>query len=290
MGKQILKILGSLLAIVLIAITILTIVGGEIAGKTYFYTAPFYEVPTNPATLARGEHLVKHVAGCTNCHGENLAGASFMNAGIIAKIPAPNLTKGIGGVGNRYTPDLYARLLRHGVKADGTGAMLMPIADYQQMSQQDMAAIIAYVRSVPRVEGIWSQQKIGVLGRILLAVGRFPPPAPKGLNHTDPFPITPPPEGATVAYGAYLGSIACTGCHGKDLSGGAIAGGDPNDLVPPSLIDGSLAGWDANTFALFLRTGVTPTGQQVANADMPWQSLAGLSDDEVLAIWLWVQA
>src|SRR5262245_21685983 len=60
-------------------------------------------IPTDAAALERGRHLTENVMHCSGCHGNDLGGKIFFDAGpLVARVPAPNLTRGRGGIGASY--------------------------------------------------------------------------------------------------------------------------------------------------------------------------------------------
>ena len=71
---------------------------------------------------------------------------------MMGKLVAPNLTTGKGGVGAKYNGAQLARVLRHGVKQDGHPALFMPSQEFVNLNEQDLANIVAYVKSVPPVD------------------------------------------------------------------------------------------------------------------------------------------
>jgi mono/diheme cytochrome c family protein len=93
-----------------------------------------------------------------------------------------------------------------------------------------------------------------------------------------------PEPGVTVQYGRYL-AHNCTLCHGQDLAGVSGEGGGLN-LTP----GGDLANWTQGDFIKVMRTGITPDSDNLDPELMPWQSLRKLTDDEIKAIWLYLQS
>ena len=85
--------------------------------------------------------------------------------------------------------------------------------------------------------------------------------------------------------------MTCIGCHGPGLSGGPIPG-VPADWPPaPNLTPGGrLSQWSEDDFIRVMRTGVTPDSKQIANRYMPWQALGQMTDDELKALWLYLQS
>ena len=105
-------------------------------------------VPSDAASVARGRHLAIAITKCTVCHGADLGGTVFIEAPPF-RLVAPNLTKGAGG--GSLTDADYVRAIRHGVGPDGRGLLVMPSREYAGLSDADLAAIIAYAKSVAPV-------------------------------------------------------------------------------------------------------------------------------------------
>ena len=160
-------------------------------------------------SAARGEYLVTGPAGCGNCHtplgaaGPDISralGGRLVDENPAFTAYAPNITPG-GHVAD-WADEELARAIREGLRPDGTLiGPPMPFALYRGLSDDDLQSIVAYLRTVPAVEG---QQPESVYNIPL-------PPA-----YGPPVESVPhPEEGVTVAYGAYLaGPVAhCMECH-----------------------------------------------------------------------------
>ncbi len=239
--------------------------------------------------MARGEHLVTAVAHCGYCHGLDLAGDIVVNdPNTFGVIVAPNLTAGAGGVGAQYTTEDWVRSIRHGVLPEGRSVILMPSVFFDEMSQQDLAAIVAYLQTIPPVDNVLPETKLGPMAYLLLGAGplREGMSAPR-IDHEAPF-AEAPEEAATAAYGAYLAEIAqCTACHGAELAGGQVSRSAP---IGPNLTPGGeLGGWTEADFAATLRTGSDPSGHQL-DTFMPWQFFRNMTDVEVGALWAYLQS
>ncbi|HEY3047275.1 MAG TPA: cytochrome c, partial [Polaromonas sp.] len=100
--------------------------------------------------LERGKYLFQS-RGCVDCHGANGGGRDFVNDGKGTRIAGPNITP--GGVVARYQPEDWVRTIRHGVKPDGRPALIMPSEDYNRFTNEDLAALVAHVRSLPPQKG-----------------------------------------------------------------------------------------------------------------------------------------
>jgi len=292
--KKILKGLGIALGVLVGLVVIAAMAVYVLTENNLYRKYPVKEmsiaVPTDAATLARGEHLVRYVSVCVDCHGEDLGGGLVVDDPAIGRVYAPNITAGVGGLDSQLTDADIARLLQYAVRTDGRSLWVMPAEDYQYLSATDLAAIIAYVRSVPPVDNEPPAITLGPLGRVLYLTGQLPINTADRIDQAAPKPALPvPPEGITREYGNYLGNIAgCTGCHGPGLSGGPILGAPP-DWPPAANITtaGAINGWSEADFISAIRTGVDKTGHQI-NDVMPWQRYANMSDDELKAIWLFI--
>lgn len=282
--------IGIVAAIVLILAVGVYFRSQAIVNKVYAAPADSVTIPTDAATIARGEHLVHYVSVCVDCHGSNLEGSIVVDDPALARIIAPNLTTGQGGIGGQRSDEDFVRVLRYGILPDGRSAKIMPSDDYQHLSDSDLAAIIAYVRSVPAQDSNLPLLELRPLGRLLLTLGQLPIIIAERINLQleQPASVTPT---VSLEYGHYLGDIAgCTGCHGPGLSGGPIPAAPP-DWPPASNLTpgGDVGQWTEADFINTIRTGVNPAGKALAQ-EMPWFRYRDMTDDELKAIWLFIQS
>src|SRR5437867_9747286 len=98
--------------------------------------------------LERGKYLFSS-RGCAECHGANGAGHVFIDSGGL-RAKSPNISSGAGGVVGSYGMVDWERTIRHGVKPDGRPVFIMPSEDYNRFTDADVAALIAYARSLRR--------------------------------------------------------------------------------------------------------------------------------------------
>jgi mono/diheme cytochrome c family protein len=133
-------------------------------------------IPSDATTIARGRHLASAATHCSGCHGADLAGQTMVDAPPFRLVP-PNLTRGTGGVGSGYTTEDWVRAIRFGVRPDGTPIQIMPAYNYHALSDTDLAAIIAYLQSVPPVDNDPGPTELRLLGRLLLLAGELELPA-----------------------------------------------------------------------------------------------------------------
>lgn len=292
MLKKILKwfavVLGAIVVLVLVAVGVLYVRGQSKLSQAYNIQVEQVVVPTDAASIERGKHLA--VVLCSDCHGENLAGTSFFDDPGLGSIHAENLTRGKGGIGASYTDIDFVRTLRHGVRPDGTSVFVMPSKDFYHLSDADLGSLIAYVKSVTPVDQEWGPKEFRPMGSVLLGLGAFDQfVMAEQINHTATRPAAPA-TGVSKEYGDYLVRLGgCRSCHGQQLSGGKVD--DPtSNLHGPNLTPGGeLAAWSDADFLKTIRTGITPAGHQI-DKTMPWKTFAKHSDDELQAIFRYLQS
>jgi mono/diheme cytochrome c family protein len=245
-------------------------------------------VPTDSATIARGAHLAQTFGGCVECHGENLAGKMVFDDPPIGRVYGVNLTRGRGGVGSQLSDADIVRAVQHGVGHDGRPLKVMPSTDYTALTDGDLAAIVAWVRSRPAVDTVQPAVTVGPVGRALFVAGKLPMLHAERIDHARPMGTAVVP-GVTVEYGRYIATVGCQGCHGQTLAGGPIEGGAP-DWPPAANLTpaGALKTWTADGFTHFLRTGTRPNGSAVSQV-MPIRQTLRMTDQEIQALWLYLQ-
>ncbi|MFQ5859591.1 MAG: c-type cytochrome [Anaerolineae bacterium] len=296
--KKVLKWIGIVLAglvgLLVVAAVVLYFAGGSRLNRSYDIQVETIAILTDEAAIARGRHLAEAVTFCQACHGDNLGGDVIDDEPLISTITAPNLTSGRGGVGATYSDADYVQAIRHGINPEGRGLLLMHSDIFHNLSQEDLGAIIAYVKSVPPVDNELPKTRAEPLGRILVALGVFDSEAmplipAEVIDHNAPF-MEMPDRGATAEYGRYLASITlCRMCHGSDLRGGPpIEEGSP---AGPNLVAlGAAGGWSEGQFISTIRTGVTPYGKALVPEFMPWDVYANMTDEELRALWMYLQS
>ncbi|WP_183677813.1 c-type cytochrome [Oceanithermus desulfurans] len=243
------------------------------------------EVPEGTEARQRGGYLFS--AFCAGCHGLDLAGNVILDDPAIGSIAASNLTSGAGGVGQRYDDLDYVRAIRHGLRPDGTPLAIMPSQAYWHLSNDDLGALIAFIKSAPPVDRRVAKAELRPLGRILVGLGLFEFAANR-IVHDAKRPAAPAP-GVTPAYGAYLVNVGdCRLCHGAALTGGRPP--EPGAPFAPGLTGKHLAEWGEAGFIATMRTGVNPEGHALDPRYMPWRDYARLSNDDLAAIYAYLQS
>jgi cytochrome c553 len=257
-----------------------------------------------PERLKRGTYLVEHVAACTDCHtpfetsassSENMqhkkaSGQIFPIPGFPGRLVAPNITPDSEtGVG-RWTDDELARAIREGVDREGhTLFPMMPYSRYRHMSDEDLASVVVYLRSLPAVRNPLPASAVN-----------FPV---KYLVRSAPEPVTSEVQAdtsTTASRGQYLVEMAaCAECHtptkrGQPVRGMDFAGGqvfdEPSGKIASVNITPDPTGiglYTEETFVKTLRTGYVGTRQ--LNALMPWQFYNGMTDEDLKAMYAYLK-
>lgn len=277
--------LAGLLGLLIATAAVLYFIGGAKLSRKYDVPIETVSIPAEVSAIQRGEHLAV-IFLCTRCHSEDLSGQIYFEAPGLLSIPTPNLTSGAGGVGNFYTDEDWVRAIRHGVGPDGRALFFMLKANHY-LSDEDLGAMIAYLKNIPPVDNSLPERRIEPLANLMMGTGLFPPLAADQIDHAGTAP-TPPEPGATVAYGEYL-SYTCTECHGTNFNG-APFGPPGQEVFTPNLTPGGeLAFWSEQEFFTTMRTGITPGGRQLKE-DMPWKYYGQMTDEELKAVWLFLQS
>jgi mono/diheme cytochrome c family protein len=240
---------------------------------------------TDAQWLERGKYLFES-RGCVECHGANGGGRVFLDNGKGLRIAGPNITA--GGVTARYQPQDWVRTLRHGVKPNGQPLMVMPSEDFNRLTDQDLASLVAYVRSLEARQGGAAVIEFPLPVRVLYGFGAIQDAAAK-IDHSLP-PAQPVPAAVNAQHGAYVANI-CIGCHGEHLSGGKIPGGPPDWPPAANITPGANSAMarypDPAAFVAMLRSGKRPDGTPVRV--MPFGSLSKLNDVDAQALYAYLK-
>jgi mono/diheme cytochrome c family protein len=299
------RLLIGLLAIVLLAICAFAVYVQLTWDRTFAAPPSALRASTDSAMIARGRYLIYGPAHCAYCHTENEALWARIDAGetvpltggFVFPIPpgrfyTPNLTPDSEtGIGRR-TDEQLVQMIRHGVRADGRAAV--PFMEYFGLSDEDLVALLSYLRSQPPVRNEVPEHEINFMGKAVMALVIRPPgerPAP---------PAKSPPEGPTLERGAYLANnvALCAGCHSPRnmmtgaLEGAPFSGGNPSPsdvdpevmLAPPNLTPhdgtGFITSWSEDQFLARFRAG-----KLIPETIMPWAAYARMTDDDIRAIY-----
>lgn len=265
--------------------------GDQLATKKMHRTVELQVQPVaykdDAAAIERGRYLFAS-RGCVDCHGAKGNGNMFLDDGKGMRIAGPNISPGPGSVVKDYQPVDWVRSLRHGVNPQGRPLMIMPSEDYNRFTDEDLAALVAYIRQLPPAQGGAPVIDLPLPVRAMYGFGLIHDAAAR-IDHTKP-PEKPVPDAVTVQHGAYVANM-CIGCHGASLAGGKVPGGPPDWPAAANLTPGEGTAMvrypDAASFAAMFRSGRRPDGQEIKV--MPFGSLREMNDTDVRALHLYLK-
>jgi cytochrome c553 len=273
--------MAGLLLLIVLAVALVYIISSLAIRKTYDFPDSTVRAATDSASLAWGKHLLEAVTKCQDCHDGDLGGKMMMDDPAFARLAASNLTGGRGGIAELTDADLE-RAIRHGVGRDGRPLIFMPSEAYGPLSDEDLAALLGYLRTFPPVDREHPDPRVGPVARMLYLTGKFPL-LPVEITPHDA-PRAPREPGVDVQYGEYLATIGgCRSCHGQRLAGDA----NPD---APDISVGRLADWKEEDFFRALREGRRPDGSTIDPIKMPWVRSGLMTDDEVRAVWTYMRS
>jgi mono/diheme cytochrome c family protein len=284
------KVLGGIVAVILMILSTIFVFSTQTLNKRVEYSDASPPIPRDSAAVARGQHLSRAISKCVECHGDDFGGQVVFDALPMARVVAPNLTTGRGGIGDNRTDDDFLRAIRHGIGFGGRALVLMPARNYWHMGDADVGSLIAYLRTVPAVDRELPPTKFGLVGRVLLLKGDLDEMfEAKGMDHVARRPA-PPPADTTADYGRYLAQIGgCTGCHGPTLSGGALPGAPPGSKPSANITPEGIGTWTEADFFKALREAVRPNGTAIDSTIMPIRLTREMTDPETKAIYMYLK-
>ncbi len=275
--------LGGLLALIITLLSVATLVGLVKIYAPRNVPVPEVKIANTPEQIARGKHLAN--AFCVGCHSSNNQMPMVGGVDFGREIPIPlgsfvseNLTP--AGVLKDYSDGELMRLLRSGVASSGQATFAMSIIRVRNMSDEDIHALIAFLRSQEPVPSQIQKpaDQYSLLAVMMTGAGMMPPEQKPVVGV-----VTAPPKAPTAEYGMYvLNYQDCRDCHGETLTGGT-----PGQLPPVGPTLRSVKGWTREQFIETMRTGITPTGHKLG-PQMPWQAIGRLDDDELTAAYTYL--
>jgi len=261
----------------------------------------------SPDRVARGRYIVEAEAHCLHCHSDRdwkthgapvlpgMDGAGWDVPWADNHMPgpvfAPNLTPdaetGIGAVPD----DAVARAIREGIGHDGRALIMMPYESYRNLSDEDVASVVAYLRTLPPVKKARGKTAIAAPVRWLVKMMPKPLTAPVADNRaSDP-----------IARGKQLSEIGqCQSCHTpvdarhQPLPGMAFAGGQPFTIDGVRYLSANItpdaSGISHFSEELFIQTMRTGNvGARRLAPIMPWSEIRKLTDDDLKALWAYLK-
>ncbi|HXG82027.1 MAG TPA: c-type cytochrome [Sphingomicrobium sp.] len=226
------------------------------------------------AKIAHGKRLAS-VLDCTGCHGENLQGTNVTKDDpAYGDMNAPNITLMLA----KYSDADLDQLIRHGKPKGGREFWFMPVESLQFLSDADLAALIAYLRTfkpageqrppIRKGPKFLKDVENGLYGNAQQQIARYQRESP-------------PDMGASHKWGRHLARTVCTPCHNSQLQGYA-------DFTPDLDIAGAYTPAELETL---LTTGKGKSKPDLGlMAMVAKNSLSKLTSRERAAIIAYVQA
>jgi mono/diheme cytochrome c family protein len=277
------RIVGSLVALLLVAAGTVYALSERKLGSKRPLQAHAITVASDPATIARGKHLAT-IRGCTDCHGANFRGNTIIDDPAVGRVSGPNLTA--GGRGPALTDADWELAVRHGVRRDGTQLVVMPANEFTVLSDEDLAAIVAYARSLPADAHATPPIRVGPVIRTMFAAGKLNILPAAEIEH-DASHLARIAADTSVTYGKYV-AAGCQGCHNPSFSGGKIPGTPPDWKPAANITPAGIGHYTKAAFFTALREGKRPDGTAIA-PPMPIAMTKQMTDTELTALYAYLR-
>lgn len=252
--------------------------------------------------LKEGKRLT--LLTCAPCHynpeTKKLTGIRMQDVpGILGKIYSTNITqhpeKGIG----TYTDAELAYLIRTGIARTGK---LMPFMQRPNMADEDLRAIIAFLRSsdelVTPSEADAGKTRYSPVGKFAISMSPSLPYPAKEINK--------PAVSDKTAYGKYLvDNLSCYDCHSASFaaidkmepekSKGYMGGGNKlknnssEKVLSPNITfhETGIGSWTEHDLRKALKEGISKNNSIIA---FPMPMYPDLNDEEIAAIYAYLKS
>ena len=206
-------------------------------------------------TLEHGRHVAR-TRGCFGCHGQQLEGRVFTEWPWVKRAVAPPLAQ----YSKEHSVAELEAVIRHGIDPDGRALWSMPSYNWVHLSDEDLLALISYLRSEPTLDVDLPAPSMGFDARLAVAF--------QSESHMADLAIRVPPlklpesVNAQLRYGEYLAKTMCIECHGFDLRGDNLPESPTPDLV-------ILAAYSDDEFRILMKEGRAKSGRD----DLPLMSM-----------------
>jgi mono/diheme cytochrome c family protein len=260
-----------------------------------------------PERIARGKYLTEGVSQCFICHSERdwskpgappipekKGGGQIISQDSIRLMVAPNITPDPETGAGTWTDDMLARAIREGIGHDGRAlAGPMWYWAFANLSDEDLASIVVYLRTIPPVRNALPKRKLTIEQER------------EAMN--GPTPITEPvlirEMTNSIERGRYLIDIAdCAGCHSAweaPFNPGVFGGGNlleekgkrlERNLFSANITSdpSGIAYYDDSLFLETIRTGHVRA--RALDPVMPWVVFRNMNDDDLRAIFAFLRA
>lgn len=260
------------------SVLIVVMSAGLVKLRARIAAVPELKVAGTASQVHRGKAIVDGFCGA--CHSKTGTLTGGMDVGKDFPIPigsfvSSNLTP-VGQL-SRWSDGEIFRAIRNGVDAKGRWLIVMSYTNAGKLSDDDIEALIAYIRSQPPSGEKTPEppDQLNPLGLMMLGAGMLPEGKPvlSGV-------IKAPAKSSSAQYGEYILSYQdCRECHGSKLTGGV-----QGQLAPIGPGLSLVKDWTLEGFISTMRTGIDPAGHPLGKA-MPWQPIGKMDDEELAAMY-----
>lgn len=267
---------------------------------------------TDEKEVKRGAYLANHVAGCMSCHSERnweiFAGPTIagtegsggerwdVERGFSGILHSTNITPQAIGA---WTDGEVLQAVSSGKHRDGYGLFpIMPYPQYSKLTPDDAKAIVTYLRTLAPIETDPYERKLSFI------LGMVANKTPARAEFSEPAAAE-----NKFAQGKYLANMAgCVHCHTPDqghsmdedalLSGGREFQMTTGTAISPNITADEGFGigyWGEEDFLNKFRAFRVESAREREasptdpNSPMPWFSYAGMSDEDLKSIWIFIQ-
>lgn len=186
----------------------------EIKLRSYSLPPPFAEaIPSDSASIERGRHIAQ-TRGCIGCHGKDLEGQDFSE--IWPKVGRP-VALNLAEYARENDAQIIEAATRRGIGRDGRALWSMPSFNFTHLTDQDVAAVIAFLQSIPVVKKDLPSPDLNLRTRWAMI---------RGAEKHMPDQIAELPaliergsEDSRLERGEYIAMTTCNECHGLDVRG-----------------------------------------------------------------------
>jgi len=262
------------------------------------YARPLTDVKfeSTQARLERGKYLANGVLRCFHCHAavdsskpgypyleDKLGGGRLIYKTDSTHLYAPNISPDKETGAGNWTDDMLARAIRNGIGHDGRALTYMPFWTFAEMTDEDLASLVVYLRSIPPINN-------KLPARVLRKEREKQ--FQEEERSMEVITVAQPDTSTLLARGRYLVTIGeCEGCHtawyarnpGFFGGGNPIANDDTDSVIVSANISSDVTGvggWDDETFIRIMRTGKAGS----LHSSMPWVAFRNISDADLSAM------
>lgn len=199
--------------------------------------------------IKHGERLAA-VLGCIGCHTPDLTGEDWSEP-ELGVLWTANLTQSAA----KFSKEELTAMITHGKRPD-RALMDMPSVLFNQLHPDDVAAVVAYLKSLEPIGEVHPDPTIGPQLAEQIKGGEWEDSAQKIAEQGEDWP---PDLGPDHRFARYILRATCAECHGMDLRGETegMAGAPPRPDLRIA------ASYDEADFYNFLKTGKAAGGREL---------------------------